>query len=113
MQGSTDEKSGNFLERLKSKWKLRSLWQVILVLVVFACTGFTILIVKKPIFDFLGVDTQEGGFFKTLLYLLLVLPLYQVFLLVYGFIFGQFSFFWEKEKQFIRRMGRLFTGKKN
>lgn len=89
------------------------MWQVILVLIVFACTGFTILFIKKPIFDFLGVDTNEGGFFKTLLYLLLVLPLYQVFLLVYGFIFGQFSFFWEKEKQFIRRFGRLFTGKKS
>jgi len=42
---------------------------------------------------------------------LLVLPLYQIFLLVYGFIFGQFTFFWEKEKQFIRRIGRLFSGK--
>ena len=113
MQSKSDEKSANFLQRLKSSWKLESLWQVVLVLVVFACTGFTILFVKKPIFDFLGVDTTEGGFLKTLLYLLLVLPLYQVFLLVYGFIFGQFSFFWEKEKQFVRRMGRLFTRKKN
>lgn len=113
MQGRSDEKSRNFLEKLKSKWKLKSLWQVILVLLVFACTGFTILFVKKPIFDFLGVNTNQGGFFKTVLYLLLVLPLYQVFLLVYGFIFGQFSFFWEKEKQFISRLGKFFTGKKN
>ncbi|MDN3687988.1 DUF6787 family protein [Cyclobacterium jeungdonense] len=113
MQDRSGENSRNFLERLKSKWKLKSLWQVVLVLVVFACTGFTILFVKKPIFDFLGINTNEGGFFKTVLYLLLVLPLYQVFLLVYGFIFGQFSFFWEKEKQFIRRLGKFFTGKKS
>ncbi|SEJ32126.1 hypothetical protein SAMN05192553_103237 [Cyclobacterium xiamenense] len=113
MSERSHRKSPNFLERLKSKWKLASLWQVVLVLVVFACTGFTILFVKKPIFSFLGVDTSSGGFYKTLLYLLLVLPLYQVFLLFYGFIFGQFSFFWEKEKQFLRRLGKLFTGKKN
>ncbi|NHE55253.1 DUF6787 family protein [Cyclobacterium plantarum] len=105
------ESKPGFLERLKVKWKLKSLWQVVLVLLVFSCTGFTILFVKKPIFDFLGVDTTGGGFIKTVIYLLLVLPLYQIFLLVYGFLFGQFSFFWEKEKQFIRRMGRLFSQK--
>ncbi len=100
------ERSG-FLHRLQTKWKLDSLFQVIMVLVVFACTGFTILFVKNPILDFFGVE--KGGFVNTLLYLLLVLPLYQIFLLVYGFIFGQFNFFWEKEKQIFRRIGNLFS----
>lgn len=94
----------NFLQRLQAKWKLKSLLQVVLVLIVFALTGFTILFIKKPIFDFLGVSMERGGFWKTVLYLLLVLPLYQIILLMWGFVFGQFSFFWEKEKQFIRRI---------
>ncbi len=98
-----------FLHRLQTKWKLDSLFQVVMVLVVFACTGFTILFIKKPILDFFGVE--KGGFVNTLLYLLLVLPLYQIFLLVYGFIFGQFSFFWEKEKQIVRRIAGLFKRK--
>lgn len=97
----------NFLQRLQAKWHLNSLFQVVLVLIVFALTGFTILFIKKPIFDFLGVSMERGGFWKTVLYLLLVLPLYQIILLMWGFVFGQFSFFWEKEKQFIRRI----TGK--
>ena len=97
------EKPG-FLQRLQTKWKLNSLLQVVLVLIVFALTGFTILFIKKPIFDFLGVSMERGGFWKTVLYLLLVLPLYQIILLMWGFVFGQFSFFWEKEKQFIRRI---------
>ncbi|GAB3228703.1 hypothetical protein GCM10027454_29210 [Algoriphagus aestuariicola] len=80
-----------------------------MVLVVFACTGFTILFVKNPILDFFGVE--KGGFVNTLLYLLLVLPLYQIFLLIYGFIFGQFNFFWEKEKQIARRIAGLFKRK--
>lgn len=96
--------SQNFLHRLQSKWNLKSLRQVVLVLVVFALTGFTILFIKKPIFDFLGISMEQGGFWKTVLYLLLVLPLYQIFLLAWGFVFGQFSFFWEKEKTFFRRI---------
>ncbi|MCH6235965.1 DUF6787 family protein [Cognataquiflexum rubidum] len=100
----SQEPKPNFLTRLQTKWKLNSLLQVVLILIVFALTGFTILLIKKPIFDFLGVSMERGGFWKTVLYLLLVLPLYQVILLMWGFVFGQFSFFWEKEKQFIRRI---------
>jgi uncharacterized membrane-anchored protein len=99
----------SFLEKLKTKWKLESLFQVIIILVVFALTGFTILFIKKPIFDFLGISMERGGFWKTVLYLLLVLPLYQIILLIWGFVFGQFGFFWEKEKQFLRRI----TGRKS
>ncbi|WP_100629430.1 DUF6787 family protein [Algoriphagus formosus] len=108
----TSEKSNpGFLKRLQTKWKLDSLFQVVMVLVVFACTGFTILFIKNPILDFFGVE--KGGFVNTVLYLLLVLPLYQIFLLVYGFIFGQFQFFWEKEKQIFRRIGNAFSKKKS
>ncbi|TDK50252.1 DUF6787 family protein [Algoriphagus formosus] len=104
-------KKEGFLKRLQTKWKLDSLFQVVMVLVVFACTGFTILFIKNPILDFFGVE--KGGFVNTVLYLLLVLPLYQIFLLVYGFIFGQFQFFWEKEKQIFRRIGNAFSKKKS
>jgi len=104
-----ERKNSGFLNKLQAKWKLQSLWQVVWVLVAFACTGTTVLLIKEPIFALLGVNMEEGGFWKTVLYLLLVLPLYQVLLLVYGFIFGQFGFFWEKEKQFLKRMGRVFS----
>lgn len=101
-----------FLQRLQTKWKLESIFQVVLVLVVFACTGFTILFIKNPILNFFGVERGGGqGFLNTLLYLLLVLPLYQIFLLIYGFIFGQFNFFWEKEKQIFRRIVGMFSKK--
>jgi uncharacterized membrane-anchored protein len=101
------ETTPSLLEKLQTKWNLKSLQQVILVLVVFALTGFTILFIKKPIFDFLGISMEKGGFWKTVLYLLLVLPLYQIILLIWGFIFGQFSFFWEKEKEFFRRIKKI------
>ncbi|WP_373493592.1 DUF6787 family protein [Aquiflexum sp.] len=105
MANSTNQ---SFLQKLQSKWNLKSLRQVVLVLIVFALTGFTILFIKKPIFDLLGISMERGGFWKTVLYLLLVLPLYQIILLMWGFVFGQFTFFWEKEKQFLRRI----TGRK-
>lgn len=85
---------------------------MVMVLVVFACTGFTILFIKNPVLDFFGVDRGDRGFLNTVIYLLLVLPLYQIFLLIYGFIFGQFKFFWEKEKLIFRRIAGAFKLKK-
>lgn len=94
------------------KWKLESLFQVVMVLIVFACTGFTILFVKNPILDFFGVERGgDRSFINTVLYLILVLPLYQIFLLIYGFIFGQFKFFWEKEKLIFKRIAEVFRKK--
>ncbi len=97
-------------EGLKKRWGLKSATQVVLVLIVFSFTGFTVLFIKKPIFDFLGISHQTGWLY-TVLYLLAILPMYQVLLLGYGFIFGQFKFFWEYEKKFFRRIfGRKKSG---
>lgn len=97
----------NFLEKLKTRWGLTSLHQVIVVLVVFACTGFTVLYIKQPLFWLLGVDAELAWGWRTLIYIFTILPAYQVLLLMYGFIFGQFRFFWEFEKKMFRRMGLI------
>jgi len=47
-----------------------------------------------------------------LVYYLLILPVYQLFLLFYGFIFGQFRFFWEFEKKFLKRVKSWFVSNK-
>ncbi|MDN3204242.1 DUF6787 family protein [Algoriphagus sediminis] len=106
---SEENQKKNYLQKLQEKWNLDSLKQVIIVLIVFAFTGTTILFIKQPVLDFFGV--QKGGFVNTVFYLLLVLPLYQILLLFYGFIFGQFKFFWEWEKKTFRRIGSLFGRK--
>ncbi len=106
------KKKTDFFERLQDKWQLDNIQQVLLVLLVFACTGMTIIFIKTPIFQFLGVNIEEGGFWKTMLYLLFILPMYQIMLLFYGFIFGQFGFFWEKEKQLLKKLRAIFIQKR-
>jgi Na+-driven multidrug efflux pump len=95
----------NWIEKLKNRWKLQSAWQVVIVLVVFACTGFTILFIKKPLLNWLAGE-QGNTTLASVLYYLFILPLYNVVLLGYGFLFGQFQFFWDFEKRF---MERFFT----
>jgi hypothetical protein len=38
-----------------------------------------------------------------------VLPAYQVLLLLYGFLLGQFAFFWAFEKRMFGRIRKVFS----
>ncbi len=106
MKENTEEKP-SFLERMKKKWGLTSMFQVVVILIVFAATGMTVVLIRPLIFQLLGIE-NAGGWLKTLSYIVLVFPLYQLLLLMYGFIFGQFNFFWEKEKKLAKAFMRLF-----
>ena len=94
-----------YLERLKDKWNLKSITQVVIVLIVFACTGFTVLFLKRPIVALFSAEGDQNLVFSVAYYVL-ILPVYNVILLCYGFIFGQFRFFWEFEKKTFRRIAR-------
>ena len=100
-----------WIEKLKSRWNVKNGWQVIIILVVFACTGFTVMFLKKPILTFLAGE-QGKTTLATVLYYIFILPLYNIILLAYGFIFGQFQFFWQFEKRFMERFFSLFRRQK-
>lgn len=93
----------SWVGRLQKRWNLKNSWQVLIVLVVFACTGFTVLFLKRPLFRWIEADPDYHTLFSVLYYIL-ILPVYNVILLFYGFIFGQFRFFWEFEMRMFRRM---------
>lgn len=100
-----------WITTLQNRWGVRSTWQVVIILVVFGCTGFTAVGIKRPIFDWLGVTKETPLWLKTVIYIFTVLPAYQVFLLLYGFLLGQFSFFWAFEKRMFSSIGKLFSRK--
>jgi hypothetical protein len=96
----------SWLQELQQRWNMKNIWQVIVILLVFACTGFTVLWLKRPAFHFFFAD-EIPSWAKTLYYIL-ILPIYNLILLFYGFVFGQFNFFLEFEKKTFRRIGSLF-----
>ena len=96
----------SWLQRLQQRWNMKSLWQVVVILFVFACTGFTVLWLKRPtLYFFFGEEIP--GWAKAVYYIL-ILPIYNLILLFYGFVFGQFHFFLEFEKKTFRRIGSMF-----
>ncbi len=99
-------------EKLKAKWNIKSNLDVILILLVFSLAGSSILFVRKPFFHIIGVTEQTPFLIKFFLWLLIVFPTYQINLLIFAVLLGQFQFFWEKEKQMGRFFLKLFRIKK-
>lgn len=93
----------NFRER----WSIKSNWQVFVILVVFAVTGSSAAYLSKPILSSVGISKENLWIYYSL-YLILIFPVYQFLLVFFGFIFGQFNFFWAFEKKMLRSCGLGF-----
>lgn len=100
------------IEKLKKRWGVESYGQILLILFIFAITGFSTLYVKEFFYLLLGVTERTAGWIKVGLWLGMVLPAYQVLFLFYGFIFGQFDFVWRFEKKSFGRIKNLFVRSK-
>lgn len=100
------------MEKLKKRWQISSSWQVLVILVVFGITGSSSVYIATPALEFIGLaraDFSSDFFFGGLSYHLLrfiaIFPIYQVLLVSYGWLFGQYRFFWNFEKNMFARMG--------
>ncbi|HCI69961.1 MAG TPA: prolipoprotein diacylglyceryl transferase [Balneola sp.] len=98
------------IDKLKARWGIKSTFQVFIILIVFACTGFTALFAREFVFDLLGVTDEFPFWQRALIWIVTILPLYNLFLYIYGVLFGQREFF----TLFLKKtLGRIIPGKKN
>ena len=102
------------MEQLKERWGIRSNFQLLVILIVFSVTGSSAVYVAKPFLNWIGLHPEAfsgpgggPGVYWTLR-ILVIFPIYQVLLVAFGWLFGQFSFFWNMEKKMLRRMGLGF-----
>ena len=92
-----------WLQKLQERWHVGSITQVILILIVFALTGTTVVYIAKPLLKWF-FEPEPVPVWARIIYYILILPVYNLFLLGYGFLFGQFKFFFEFEKRFLNRI---------
>ncbi|WP_306352752.1 DUF6787 family protein [Flavobacterium sp. '19STA2R22 D10 B1'] len=100
------------MEKLKQRWGIKSNFQLVIIFIVFAITGSSAAYISKPVTNWMGITKDNLTLW---LYwpirLIVIFPAYQVLLVFFGFIFGQFKFFWEFEKKMLRSMGLGFLFK--
>lgn len=91
------------MQRLARRWNV-PVSRVLVILLVFACTGFTVMFLKRPLLAWASGADGSPPLLFSVIYYVLILPFYNALLLLYGAALGQFSFFWSFEKRFFARL---------
>lgn len=100
------------MEKLKARWGISSNLQLLIVFIVFGVTGSSSVFVGTPILNYLDITKVNlNDFVYYLLKIILIFPVYQILLLFFGFISGQFAFFWKFEKRMLTSLGLGFLFK--
>jgi len=96
------------IKYLKDKWNLKSNFQLVIILIVFAITGSGSLYISKPLMEFLSITTENMDIYLYwILRFIIVTVVYQFVLLLVAFVFGQFNWFWNFEKKILKKMGLI------
>ena len=102
----------NYWKGFKRRWQIESDWQVVIILIVFTLTGTTTMYVHHQFNVWIGIDGPGNFWWKFLVFMILVLPLYNGLLLVYGTLLGQFKFFRFFIIKFFKSLFSVFVWKK-
>jgi len=97
------------MKKFKERWGIKYNYQLVVIFIVFAVTGSTSAYLSKPVLAWMGLskDTISLWLYYPL-YIILIFPIYQVLLVTFGFISGEFKFFWAFEKKMLRSLGLGF-----
>lgn len=92
------------MKQLMKRWNIEKPWEVIVILFVFSITGSTSIAAGRPLLKATGITLDN---FHPIIYyplfILLSFVLYQIFLVTFGWLFGQYQFFWTMEKKMLKR----------
>tara|TARA_B100000579_G_scaffold423099_1_gene425876 strand:- start:580 stop:870 length:291 start_codon:yes stop_codon:yes gene_type:complete len=92
------------MEKIRKLFKVDSNYQLFIVNIVFAITGSLALYFAGILLYLININNENTNtFIYWTLRIILILPVYQILLLLVGTIFGEFKYFWAMEKRIINR----------
>jgi hypothetical protein len=95
-------------KRIKTKWNIESDRDYWLIMLAYSLAGMFILPVKKAIFHLIGITDHTPFWIIILVYIPLIPPVYQLGLIFFGTILGQFNFVWGQAKKRAKFLMRAF-----
>ncbi|GGD92967.1 DUF6787 family protein [Planktosalinus lacus] len=90
------------MNKLKDRWGITSNRQLIIIFIVFGITGTLAARLGEPLTLLLGISQDFWLYWPVRI--LIILPVYKVILLMIGWLFGEFDFFWNFVKKMLRRL---------
>tara|TARA_B100001057_G_scaffold255417_1_gene255664 strand:+ start:738 stop:1043 length:306 start_codon:yes stop_codon:yes gene_type:complete len=97
------------MKTLRERWGIKSNFQILIIFVVFGITGTTSALISGPITEIvIGEESNIHWLLKIIIRVLILTPIYQILLLLFGYIFCQYKFFFQFVKKFLKILGLGF-----
>ena len=92
--------------RLREKWNVtpKQFW---IIFIAFGCTGISSALIFRFVSGWIGLSNETFWLYRWSIKLVFMVVGYQILLLFYGGLFGQWDFFWAYEQKFLRRLGLI------
>ncbi len=93
------------IAKLVNKFKANSIRHLFIIFIIFALSGSGSLFISSPILIVLGLD-KLITFYPLYIFvrIILIIPIYQLILILIASLFGEFDYFWKFEKKFLQRL---------
>ena len=85
-------------------FKVKNSFQLLIVFLVFGITGSLSVVLGEYVLFFFLEDRLDENLFYWFLRIILIFPLYQILLIIFGTIFGEFDYFWKFTKKILKRL---------
>ena len=93
------------LQKITDKFHAKSFKHLIIIFLVFALSGSASLLMSSSILTALNLKELINFYpLYLLVRIILLIPIYQLVLIIIATLFGEFRYFWDFEKKFFKRL---------
>ncbi len=93
------------IQNLINKFNAKSKVHLFIIFIVFGLSGSFSLWISSPILAALDLKDMLNNYPLYILFrVLIIIPIYQLILIVIATLFGEFEYFWKFEKKILKRI---------
>ena len=93
------------LQKILNKFHAKSFKHLIIIFLVFALSGSASLLMSSSILTAINLKVLINFYpLYLLVRIILLIPIYQLLLIIIATVFGEFRYFWNFEKKFFKRL---------
>ena len=93
------------IQNLINKFNAKSKLHLFIIFLVFGLSGSFSLWISAPILSALDLKNILNNYPLYIFFrVLIIIPIYQLILIIIAILFGEFDYFWRFEKKFLKRM---------
>ena len=93
------------MDKLILIFKAKSLFHLFTIFIIFGISGSLSVFISGPLINYLNIESLIPYYpLYLIIRILIIFPIYQLVLIIVGSLFGQYKYFLEFEKKFLKRL---------